>query len=67
MTGTAPATTVNARICPDCDGFASAKVTLGGRDRHGYLRTVTTHCPACHGTGARTARRLRASEWEVAA
>ncbi|WP_151480666.1 hypothetical protein [Streptomyces albicerus] len=42
-------------ICPKCDGFASAAVTLGGRDRHGHLRTITAHCPACHGTG--TARR----------
>ncbi|MFD9487736.1 hypothetical protein ACFWBX_27950 [Streptomyces sp. NPDC059991] len=43
-----------ARICPDCDGFASVKVTLGGRDRHGHLRTITAHCPACHGTGTGT-------------
>ena len=42
-------------ICGNCDGFASAAITLGGRDRHGHLRTVTAHCPACHGTG--TARR----------
>ncbi|MFE0509634.1 hypothetical protein [Streptomyces sp. NPDC058964] len=43
------------RICPACDGFASAAVTLGGRDAHGHLRTITAHCPACHGTGiART-------------
>ncbi|MFD8735448.1 hypothetical protein ACFV06_11020 [Streptomyces sp. NPDC059618] len=46
-----------ARICPNCDGFASAAVTLGGRDRHGHLRTITAHCPACHGTGTTTARR----------
>ncbi|MFB8268882.1 hypothetical protein ACFC96_20055 [Streptomyces sp. NPDC055955] len=45
------------RICPACDGFASAAITLGGRDRHGHLRTITAHCPACHGTGTRTARR----------
>ena len=43
------------RICPNCDGFASVAITLGGRDRHGNLRTITAHCPACHGTGtART-------------
>ncbi|MFD6549927.1 hypothetical protein [Streptomyces sp. NPDC058398] len=40
-----------SRICPNCDGFASVAVTLGGRDRHGLLRTITAHCPACHGTG----------------
>ncbi|MET8289302.1 hypothetical protein ABZV80_29255 [Streptomyces sp. NPDC005132] len=44
-----------ARICPNCDGFAAAAITLGGRDRNGHLRTITAHCPACHGTG--TARR----------
>ncbi|MCT9109440.1 hypothetical protein ACFWD7_14200 [Streptomyces mirabilis] len=44
-----------SRICPACDGFASAAITLGGRDRNGHLRTITAHCPACHGTG--TARR----------
>ena len=53
------------RICSDCDGFASVKVTLGGRDRHGHLRTITAHCQACHGTG--TVRRLHATEQEVVA
>ncbi|MFE5918189.1 hypothetical protein [Streptomyces sp. NPDC056468] len=67
MTGPIPAAATNSRICPGCDGFASAKVTLGGRDRHGHLRTITTHCPACHGTGTRTPRRFRASDWEIAA
>ncbi|WP_371527190.1 hypothetical protein OG302_14565 [Streptomyces sp. NBC_01283] len=52
------------RICRDCDGFASAKITLGGRDRHGHLRTITTHCRTCQGTGTidRPAR-----VWAVAA
>ncbi|MFE6807992.1 hypothetical protein ACFVEN_41065 [Streptomyces sp. NPDC057681] len=45
-----------ARICPACDGFASAAITLGGRDHRGHLRTITAHCAACHGTGTRTAR-----------
>ncbi|WP_371599479.1 hypothetical protein [Streptomyces sp. NBC_00564] len=63
MTDRAPAP---ARICPDCDGFASAAVTLGGHDRHGHLRTITVHCTACHGTG--TLRRgLLVSRLEVAA
>jgi DnaJ-class molecular chaperone len=44
------------RICPACDGFASAAVTLGGRDARGHLRTITAHCPACQGTG--TVRRV---------
>ncbi|MFE9013770.1 hypothetical protein [Streptomyces cyaneofuscatus] len=43
--------TPRARICPACDGFASAAITLGGRDHHGNLRTITAHCPACNGTG----------------
>ncbi|MGY4992333.1 hypothetical protein [Streptomyces sp. 900105245] len=47
------------RICPACDGFASAAITLGGRDARGHLRTITAHCPACHGTGTATARRDR--------
>ncbi|MFD0062822.1 hypothetical protein [Streptomyces sp. NPDC056690] len=47
------------RICPACDGFASAAITLGGRDHRGHLRTITAHCTACHGTGTRTARRPR--------
>ncbi|MFD5121696.1 hypothetical protein [Streptomyces sp. NPDC058385] len=45
------------RICSACDGFASAAITLGGRDRHGHLRTITAYCTACHGTGTHTARR----------
>ncbi|MFE5682567.1 hypothetical protein [Streptomyces sp. NPDC056512] len=45
------------RICPACDGFASAAITFGGRDHRGHLRTITAHCTACHGTGTRTARR----------
>ncbi|MEV5787891.1 hypothetical protein AB0L42_44200 [Streptomyces sp. NPDC052287] len=46
-----------SRICPNCDGFASAAITLGGRDRNGHLRTITAHCPACHGAGTLAARR----------
>ncbi|MFD5663958.1 hypothetical protein ACFWIK_03450 [Streptomyces anthocyanicus] len=48
-----------SRICPACDGFVSVAVTLGGRDRHGHLRTITVHCPACQGTGTAPARRVR--------
>ncbi|WP_372350203.1 hypothetical protein [Streptomyces sp. KL116D] len=54
-----------ARICRDCDGFASVKVTLGGRDRHGHLRTITAHCTTCHGTG--TTRPARAAQIAVTA
>ncbi|MBT2366890.1 hypothetical protein J7E88_16630 [Streptomyces sp. ISL-10] len=40
-----------ARVCPSCDGFASAAITLGGRDRNGQRRIITAHCRTCHGTG----------------
>ncbi|MFD7279886.1 hypothetical protein ACFV80_23255 [Streptomyces sp. NPDC059862] len=59
MTGPNPATTTTARICPNCDGFASAAITLGGRDRHGHLRTITAHCSACQGLGVTRTRRTR--------
>lgn len=59
MTGPTPATTISVRICPNCDGFASAAITLGGRDRHGHLRTITAHCPACNGLGVSRTRRAR--------
>ncbi|TDU77691.1 hypothetical protein [Streptomyces sp. KS 21] len=45
------------QVCPNCDGFPSVAITLGGRDRTGALRTITAHCPACHGTGTRPVRR----------
>jgi len=48
--------TPSPRICPNCDGHASAAITTGGRDQHGHLRTITAHCPACNGTGTRTTR-----------
>ncbi|MEU9439325.1 hypothetical protein AB0D42_00050 [Streptomyces sp. NPDC048304] len=43
--------TPSPRICPNCDGFATAAVSSGGRDHRGHLRTITVACPACHGTG----------------
>jgi len=59
MTGPTQATATTARICPNCDGFASVAITLGGRDRHGHLRTITAHCPACNGLGVTRTRRTR--------
>ncbi|MFJ2926598.1 hypothetical protein ACIPIU_16575 [Streptomyces massasporeus] len=44
-------TAPSPRICPNCDGHASAAITTGGRDRHGHLRTITVDCRACHGLG----------------
>ncbi|AKJ12155.1 hypothetical protein ABB07_19560 [Streptomyces incarnatus] len=52
-------TTPPPRICPDCDGFASVAVTLGGRDARGHLRIITAHCAACSGTGLVHTRRVR--------
>ncbi|WP_306336986.1 hypothetical protein [Streptomyces sp. KL118A] len=54
------------RICSACDGFATVKVTVGGRNRHGHLRTITVHCGTCNGLGTRTTRRAR-FVWQVAA
>ncbi|MEU6417615.1 hypothetical protein [Streptomyces spiralis] len=59
MTGLTPAPSTTARICPDCDGFASVAVTLGGRDARGRLRTITAHCATCDGTGLVRTRRVR--------
>ncbi|MFF7138134.1 hypothetical protein ACFZBZ_38180 [Streptomyces sp. NPDC008196] len=52
-------TAPSPRICPNCDGQAFAAITLGGRDKHGYLRTITVHCPPCHGTGIARRSSLR--------
>ncbi|MCH5675658.1 hypothetical protein [Streptomyces gilvus] len=59
MPAAVPATTRNARICPNCDGFAAVAVTIGGRDTRGRLRTITAHCPACQGLGTLPVRRVR--------
>jgi hypothetical protein len=48
--------TPSPRICPNCDGFATAAVSSGGRDHRGHLHTITVVCPACHGTGTLPAR-----------
>jgi hypothetical protein len=68
MTGPIPATTTTTRICPDCDGFASAAVASGPRDAFGQLPTIAVDCPACHGTGTVPLRpRLTPEVLEVAA
>ncbi|MFR0356927.1 hypothetical protein [Streptomyces sediminimaris] len=51
MTGPTPATTPTPRICPNCDGFASAAIASGGRDTQGHLHTLTVDCPVCDGHG----------------
>ncbi|MGX4690877.1 hypothetical protein [Streptomyces sp. JNUCC 63] len=40
-----------ARICRDCDGFATVAITTGTRHHDGTRATVRVACPACHGTG----------------
>ncbi|MFB7326195.1 hypothetical protein [Streptomyces sp. NPDC056190] len=43
-----------ARICRDCDGFASVAITTGTRHRDGSRVTVRVTCPTCQGTGHAT-------------
>ncbi|WP_030597044.1 hypothetical protein [Streptomyces fulvoviolaceus] len=60
MTGLNPAPHTPARICPNCDGFATAAVTSGlGRDASGHLRTITVDCTACHGHGTTPVRAVQ--------
>ncbi|MFH9977819.1 hypothetical protein ACH4ND_00895 [Streptomyces sp. NPDC017179] len=44
----------NARVCRDCDGFATTAITTGTRHRDGTRATVRVACPACQGTGHAT-------------
>ncbi|MFE6360177.1 hypothetical protein ACFVP3_09255 [Streptomyces sp. NPDC057806] len=68
MTGPNPAPHTPERICPNCDGFATAAVSSGlARDHRGHLPTITAHCPACHGRGTIPARRPHTASREVAA
>ncbi|MEU4094880.1 hypothetical protein [Streptomyces sp. NPDC026673] len=48
MTHSAPPA---ARICPACDGFASAAITTGTRLNDGSRATLRVACPGCRGTG----------------
>ncbi|WP_328768617.1 hypothetical protein [Streptomyces sp. NBC_00286] len=59
MSDCAPVLAAPARTCPNCDGFATAAVTSGGRDQHGHLHTITVHCTTCHGTGTVRPARVR--------
>ncbi|MCL6281654.1 hypothetical protein M3398_30795 [Streptomyces albidoflavus] len=38
-------------ICGHCDGFPTVTITTGTRTPDGQRKTITAHCPACHGTG----------------
>jgi RNase P subunit RPR2 len=56
---THPTTTPTPRICPNCDGFATAAITTGNRDQHGHRQTLIIDCRACNGQGTVPARRVR--------
>ncbi|GGN66830.1 hypothetical protein GCM10011579_038640 [Streptomyces albiflavescens] len=52
----------NTRVCRNCDGFATAAITTGGRNRDGSRTTLRVTCTTCQGTGtARIARRQEVS------
>jgi RNase P subunit RPR2 len=68
MTGHTPASHTRARICPNCDGFATAAVPSGTRHRDGTRALLHIDCRFCHGTGTVPLRpRLTATDVEVAA
>ncbi|MFJ9728565.1 hypothetical protein ACIRP3_38065 [Streptomyces sp. NPDC101209] len=68
MHGPTPATTTRTRICPDCDGFATAAITTGTRHDDGTRALLRVDCRACHGTGTAPLRpRLTTADLEVAA
>ncbi|MGW4143104.1 hypothetical protein ACWELV_41410 [Streptomyces mirabilis] len=41
----------NTPVCRDCDGFATAAITTGTRDRDGSRATLRVTCRTCKGTG----------------
>ncbi|MET7694155.1 hypothetical protein ABZT06_40400 [Streptomyces sp. NPDC005483] len=68
MTGHTPASHNPARICPNCDGFATAAVASGTRHRDGSRVLLRVNCGTCHGTGTVPLRpRLKAADVEAAA
>ncbi|MEU6621155.1 hypothetical protein ABZ926_10325 [Streptomyces litmocidini] len=44
-------TTPTARVCRDCDGFATATITTGLRTIDGARDTIRVNCPNCQGLG----------------
>ncbi|MEU1862076.1 MULTISPECIES: hypothetical protein [Streptomyces] len=47
-------TTLPARICRDCDGFATATITTGLYTADGTRDTIPVNCPTCRGAGHTT-------------
>jgi hypothetical protein len=43
-----------ARICRDCDGFATVAITTGTHHPDGARATLIVACPTCKGTGHTT-------------
>ncbi|QGV80834.1 hypothetical protein [Streptomyces ficellus] len=43
------------RVCSHCDGFPVVHITTGTTTPDGQRRTLPATCPACKGTGNRTA------------
>ncbi|WP_406353892.1 hypothetical protein OHB56_15505 [Streptomyces sp. NBC_01635] len=46
--------TPTARICRDCNGFATVAITTGTRHTDGTRATLRVTCPTCQGTGHTT-------------
>ncbi|WP_411572281.1 hypothetical protein [Streptomyces venezuelae] len=46
-----PQPTLAARVCRDCDGFATATITTGLPAADGTRGTIPVHCPTCRGLG----------------
>ncbi|MEU5321457.1 hypothetical protein AB0G67_32585 [Streptomyces sp. NPDC021056] len=68
MPGPNPATSTTARICPNCDGFATAAVPSGTRHHDGTRTLLHIDCGTCHGTGTIPLRpRLTSADIEAAA
>lgn len=68
MPGPNQALSSTARICPNCDGFATAAIPSGTRHRDGTRALLHIDCATCHGTGTVPLRpHLTAAGVEVAA
>ena len=68
MHGPTPAMATRTRICPDCDGFATAAITSGTRHDDGSRALLRVDCYVCHGTGTVPLRpRLTTTNVEMAA
>ncbi|MER6185433.1 hypothetical protein [Streptomyces sp. NPDC001652] len=67
MPGPNQALSPTARICPNCDGFATAAIPSGARHRDGSRILLRVGCGTCHGTGTVPLRpRFTATDVEVA-